>query len=545
MRQRNGVSTLGIIGGLLVLLMVAATACDDPERGDAGERATLTPTHTSTPTSNGTPALTVEDLERRRSIWEARNLRDYQIDYQNKTFLPPEEMKPVFITVRSSSIESVVYQSNGQPVQEGSYPDVEGLFELVQDAISLKYEEISVTFDPQLGYPTSAWLSWDRRVADGGVGFTARVRPLPVSIPTPTTKPTPELTPTSTPPPTPQAVVGASPESLAAIEALPWVRAGRQLEAVAQLQHMAMEAPWAVVRRPWMQVMQNDFTWDRVVPINFIRNIAQIDEEAAAQIVELPFLETVEIEDLMALETLQSLFLADPAGARQLLSDPALLNGMRSSPAATVALLYLKAEDPGVSAAIQALPWVQDGIAPYGDIFPSKTSLEPAVILGLMQLYWHSREACLALVRSSWFYDGLDNREYTALGNLATIAYRDGEAAARLVEMPFLETFERNDLLTIQILEWLPKSDLQELLSDPALRGGITDEHVGTVALLHLRLQDHDAAAQIESLSWVQDGMVASEGPHVQSAKASCVGFPRSLLEPRPEVMGTRRPEVR
>ena len=230
---------------------------------------------------------------------------------------------------------------------------------------------------------------------------------------------------------------------------------------------------------------------------------------------ELPFLETVEIEDLMALETLQSLFLADPAGARQLLSDPALLDGMKSSPAATVALLYLKAEDPGVSAAIQALPWVQDGIAPYGDIIPSKTSLEPAVILGLMQLYWHSREACLALVQSSWFHDGLDNREYTALGNLEIIAYSDGEAASRIIEMPFLETFERNDLLTIQILEWLPKSDLQELLSDPALRGGITDEHVGTVALLHLRLQDHDAAAQIESLSWVQDGMVAYEGPHV------------------------------
>ena len=191
--------------------MVAAAACDDPQPSATSEPTktltptsthtptstlvptptdtpTLTPTHTSTPTNNGTPALTVEDLERRRSIWEARNLRDYQIDYQNKTFLPPEQMKPVFITVRSSSTESVVYQSNGQPVQEGSYADVEGLFELVRDAISWKCEEISVTFDPQLGYPISAWLSWDRRVADGGVGFTARVRPLPASIPTPTTK---------------------------------------------------------------------------------------------------------------------------------------------------------------------------------------------------------------------------------------------------------------------------------------------------------------------------------------------------------------------
>ena len=245
MRQGSRGTTFGMIGGLLVLLMLTAAACDNPERGDAGKRATLTPTHTSTPTNNGTPTLTVEDLKRHKSIWEARNLRDYQIDYQNKSFLPPEQMKPVFITVRNGSIESVVYQSNGQPVQKGSYPDMEGLFELVRDAISWKYEEISVTFDPQLGYPTPAWLSWDRRVADGGVGFTARVRPLPASIPTPTTKPTPELTPTSTPPPTPQAVVGASPESLAAIEALPWVRAGRQLEAVAQLQHMAMEAPEA------------------------------------------------------------------------------------------------------------------------------------------------------------------------------------------------------------------------------------------------------------------------------------------------------------
>ena len=195
------------MGGLLVLPMVASAACADPE-----------PTASPSMLPPATVALTVEDLERRKSIWEARTPRDYQIDYQNKTFLPPEQMKPVFITVRNGSIESVVYQSNGQPVQEGSYPDVEGLFELVRDAIFWEYEEISVTFDPELGYPTSAWLSWDRRVADGGRGFTARVRPLPASTPTPT-KPRPELTPTSTPSPTLQPVVSASPESLATIEA--------------------------------------------------------------------------------------------------------------------------------------------------------------------------------------------------------------------------------------------------------------------------------------------------------------------------------------
>ena len=309
------------------------------------------------------------------------------------------------------------------------------------------------------------------------------------------------------------------PEAAAMIQVLPWIQEERRLKAVVSLQRLAVEAPEAfriVVGKPWIQGTQDDFIWDMELPLFFISSIAQIDVEAAAKVVGLPFLDTIEIEDLMALETLRTLFEDNPTEARNLLSDQALLDGMRASPAATVALLYLKADDPEVSAAIQALSWVQDGIAPYSDIIPSKTSLEAAVVLGLLELYRHSREACLALVQSSWSYDGLDNREYTALGNLATIAHSDGEAAAQLVAMPFLETFELNDLSIIQILERLPKSDLQELLSDPALRGGITDEHVGTVALLRLGLQDPDAAAVIRSLPWVADGIVATDGPPIR-----------------------------
>ena len=71
LRQRNGVSTLGIIGGLLVLLMVAAVACDDPQSSATSEptntfiptstpteRPSLTPTGTPMPTSSLTPPPT-------------------------------------------------------------------------------------------------------------------------------------------------------------------------------------------------------------------------------------------------------------------------------------------------------------------------------------------------------------------------------------------------------------------------------------------------------------------------------------------------------
>ena len=64
MRQRIKVTTLGIIGGLLVLLMVAAVGCNDPEpTAVPTATATTAPTVTPTPEPRPTPTpLTVEAL---------------------------------------------------------------------------------------------------------------------------------------------------------------------------------------------------------------------------------------------------------------------------------------------------------------------------------------------------------------------------------------------------------------------------------------------------------------------------------------------------
>ena len=59
MRQRTGVSTIGIIAGLLALLMVAAVACDNPETETTGDPTVppLEPTATATPAPTNTPTL--------------------------------------------------------------------------------------------------------------------------------------------------------------------------------------------------------------------------------------------------------------------------------------------------------------------------------------------------------------------------------------------------------------------------------------------------------------------------------------------------------
>ena len=338
------------------------------------------------------------------------------------------------------------------------------------------------------------------------------------------------------------------PEAAAAIKALPWFQDklgpatidddDRGADGIGKLQYLAVESPqvfWAVMGRPWIQATQEGFTRDRVIAILFITQIAEVDVASAMQILALPFLESIEPDDERKLVTLRDLFREDPDGARQLLSDPALLDGTRASTAADVALLYLKAQGPEVSAAIEALPWVQDGIEPLrdsnvGSFYPSKASLESWVVFDLTHIYFNSRGTFLSLVQSPWVYDGLNNWEYTALTRLLTVAHRDPTAASRIMEMPFLKTFERHDLIALSTMETLARSgsdSLQQLLSDPALHGGVTDDHMATVALLYLKLLDPDAAAAIGSLPWVQDGIAALEQRPVRALQGLALESPK------------------
>ena len=48
---------------------------------------------------------------------------------------------------------------------------VAGLFDLIQEAIDQGAYSISVVYHPDLGYPASLGIDYDRRIADEEVGF--------------------------------------------------------------------------------------------------------------------------------------------------------------------------------------------------------------------------------------------------------------------------------------------------------------------------------------------------------------------------------------
>ena len=343
----------------------------------------------------------------------------------------------------------------------------------------------------------------------------------PLSIPptaTPTTigmlTPTriPPIEPTQTPMPTATPPPGAA---AAAIDALPWVQDDMttlERSIVGDLQTLAARAPevfWELMHKPWMEEMREDthgtelqemvvqlfslalhhrqVFWDLVhkpwmqddltgperQAIFLLAPIANADEAAALQIIGMPFLDSMDRGDLTILDTLRTL---EGEGLHYLLSHPALIGGITDDQRAAVALLRLEWQYPEAAAVILALPWVRDGIAP--------SEVESAI--ALQELTLKSRQVLQALAQKPWMQDGLTPDESSMTWKLRSI--RDESTALRILDMAFLETVDGVDAAAMEalaVLSW--ESDrgyLEQVLSHPTLRDGITDDQTVVVAAL-------------------------------------------------------------
>ena len=201
------------------------------------------PTPTNPPPSTPTFAelnqqlLTQEELNQQLIIWDQGSVPDYQIIYQDIGASRQGNTEPVIITVRNQSVTSVAYQEDGRPVTERSYPTVEQLFALVSGALSGQHRIVKVTFDPDLGYPTSVSLA-SNQPGEPQSGFTAKVHLVPSG--------------------SQSATYGPSPEALAAIKALHWVSdalTSSERAAVSALRHLARASEQAfedLMAKGWM-----------------------------------------------------------------------------------------------------------------------------------------------------------------------------------------------------------------------------------------------------------------------------------------------------
>ena len=153
------------------------------------------------------------------------------------------------------------------------------------------------------------------------------------------------------------------------------------------------------------------------------------------------------------------------------------------------------------SEAIAALEWVSDGLA------PSETSRVERLELAAAT----SQRYFQALMDAPW----VRNKRNLAIwdevvSELTQLAALDQDAALRALELELAEAIEYSDPITIGFLRSLASSDpegMRRLLSHPSLDESDADGEDRFLPLLYLEMHDPDAAALVEALPWVQDGL--------------------------------------
>ena len=142
-------------------------------------------------------------------------------------------------------------------------------------------------------------------------------------------------------------------------------------------------------------------------------------------------------------------------------------------------LTYLGHSSAQNATTIIALPWFQDGV----------TETESGALRSLAWLGGEDDASGEDIVTSvmalRWFRDGINETEGDLLLWLAYLDYWSEEAAVAVVDMPFLSSIERDDVLAVRGLHQLAYSRdgrLEAVLSHPTVRDGITDDETTLVA---------------------------------------------------------------
>ena len=309
---------------------------------------------------------------------------------------------------------------------------------------------------------------------------------------------------------------------------LPWAQDNPW--SVSALQELATMSTSAF--QAWMQRFGDGETHEAL--IEAFTSIAICDEGAASEIARMPFLDDAgvgayfEASDGNILEGLGRVAKANPDGFAEMLSHPELQGGITDALTAPALLLILEQEDAAAATAIRGLPWVADGITyvdhdarPTADYVENET----AYVIGFVERARRANKSFWAFLEIPWVRDGYQWTEYGVAINLDNLAHWDDESTARILKMPFLETLEGDELDVVYfLLEVAYRRSLQQLISSPKLEGGIRDGQLGTVALADIELRDPDAAAALNGLAWLQDGIEPSEQEALRSMASTAAG---------------------
>ena len=109
--------------------------------------------------------------------WEQREPPLYRYTLQRSCYCMDEVTMPVIIAVENGVVISRRYEwSNAEVASRfiDAFPAIDGLFDIIEDAIEADAYHLRVRYDRTYGYPTLIDLNYDKEMVDDEVTYTIR-----------------------------------------------------------------------------------------------------------------------------------------------------------------------------------------------------------------------------------------------------------------------------------------------------------------------------------------------------------------------------------
>ena len=144
---------------IVVLAVLLATGCTDqgPEVGELRQ-----------------------EILANRARWAAVGPNSYTYDVERLCFCPEAARGPVRVWVVSGQVMARTYTATGATVPtdlEHLFPSVDGLFEVLLDALARDAHTIDVHWNTGTGVPVDLWIDYVEGMADEELGYSVRDGP--------------------------------------------------------------------------------------------------------------------------------------------------------------------------------------------------------------------------------------------------------------------------------------------------------------------------------------------------------------------------------
>ena len=153
-------STYVVVASLATTIILAA--CGDSLPSSIG---TCTAAACVTPQA---PPKVVDTVDA-RARWVANRPDSYEFVMTRSCLCSADFMRPVLVVVSGMTVTGRTRIDDGSPLPaewDTSFPSIDGLFDLMDDARMRHYAAVNAVYDTVAGYPTSVLLDYQANVAD-------------------------------------------------------------------------------------------------------------------------------------------------------------------------------------------------------------------------------------------------------------------------------------------------------------------------------------------------------------------------------------------